>query len=189
MTVSVTSQYPGPAPAAGATGENPPGPRTGQQARRKDRDTKTTAAARAGRDPQKDSGDGSVVAGPRRLLRIEAAVLLAGCLIAFSTTHRSWWLAAAAVLLPDLAMVGYLGGTRLGAIFYNAAHSAPAPAVVIGLGWWQHEPLVLAIGLIWLAHIGVDRLMGYGLKYDDHFGHTHLGRIGKATKTNTETQP
>ena len=75
-------------------------------------------------------------------------------------------------------MVGYLGGTRLGAITYNLAHSTPLPAAVIALGWWQHEPLVLAFALVWLAHIGMDRALGYGLKYNDHFQHTHLGRLG-----------
>jgi hypothetical protein len=49
---------------------------------------------------------------------------------------------------------------------------------MIGLGWWQNRHLVLALGLIWLAHIGADRLLGYGLKYDDHFQHTHLGQLG-----------
>jgi hypothetical protein len=50
---------------------------------------------------------------------------------------------------------------------------------MIGLGWWQHRPLVLALGLVWLAHIGLDRLQGYGLKYDDSFQHTHLGMLGR----------
>jgi Domain of unknown function (DUF4260) len=47
-----------------------------------------------------------------------------------------------------------------------------------GLGWWQHAPLVLALGLVWLAHVGLDRLLGYGLKYDHSFQHTHLGMLG-----------
>jgi hypothetical protein len=49
---------------------------------------------------------------------------------------------------------------------------------MVGVGWWQARPLVLALGLVWLAHIGVDRLLGYGLKYNDNFQHTHLGWIG-----------
>jgi hypothetical protein len=75
-------------------------------------------------------------------------------------------------------MVGYLGGTRLGAMLYNVAHATLLPALLVGLGWWQHWTSLLAIGLVWLAHIGLDRLMGYGLKYSDHFQHTHLGWIG-----------
>jgi hypothetical protein len=121
---------------------------------------------------------GTVTGAPRRWLRVEAAALLAGALVAYSTTHQSWWLVPLIVLLPDLAIAGYLRGTRAGAYLYNAAHATPIPAAVIGFGWWQSKPLVLALGLIWLAHIGADRLMGYGLKYSDHFQHTHLGQLG-----------
>lgn len=89
---------------------------------------------------------------------------------------------ALAILLPDLLMAGYLRGTRLGAQLYNLAHSTLLPAAAVGLGWWQSKPLVLALGLIWLAHIGIDRLLGYGLKYNDHFQHTHLGHLGPPDK-------
>jgi len=73
--------------------------------------------------------------GPRIWLRVEALVLLVGTLLVFSTTGQPWWLVPALVLLPDLAWAGYLGGTRLGAFLYNAAHSTPLPAVTIGIGW------------------------------------------------------
>jgi len=122
---------------------------------------------------------GTVKGTPRRWLRLEAATLLAGALLAYPATGQPWWLVPAAILLPDVVMAGYLGGTRLGAWCYNLAHATPLPALLIGLGWWQHQPLVLALGLIWLAHVGLDRLLGYGLKYDDDFQHTHLGMIGK----------
>lgn len=125
------------------------------------------------------ASDGTVSGAPRAWLRAEAAVLLAGALAAHSTTGQPWWLVPALILLPDLAWAGYLGGTRIGAVIYNAAHATPLPAVMIGLGWWQHRPLVLALGLVWLAHIGLDRLQGYGLKYDNSFQHTHLGILGR----------
>jgi hypothetical protein len=76
-------------------------------------------------------------------------------------------------------MAGYLAGTRAGAVSYNLAHATPLPAVLVVLGWWQHRPLILALGLVWLAHIGLDRLLGYGLKYGDNFQHTHLGWLGR----------
>jgi len=127
-----------------------------------------------------DSHLGGVVTGaPRRWLRLEAAVVLIGALVAYSATGRSWWLVPAGILLPDVSMAGYLAGTRIGAIAYNLVHATPLPASLIGLGWWQHKPLVAAVGLVWLAHIGLDRVLGYGLKYPDHFQHTHLGMIGK----------
>ena len=86
------------------------------------------------------------------------------------------------ILVPDLFAAGYLGRTRLGAHLYNLAHSTLL-AALMGLGWWQGRPLVLALGLVWLAHIGADRLLGYGLKYDDNFQHTHLGQLGQPGAT------
>jgi hypothetical protein len=122
--------------------------------------------------------DGTVTGVPRRWLRLEGAVLVAGALIAYSPTGQPWWLVPLALLVPDVLMVGYLRGSRLGAQLYNLAHSTVLPAAMIAFGWWQTRPLVLALGLIWLAHVGFDRLLGYGLKYDDHFQHTHLGHLG-----------
>lgn len=122
---------------------------------------------------------GTVTGTPRRWLRLEAATLLAVSMAAYLPTHEPWWLFALIVLTPDIAMIAYLGGNRLGAHLYNLAHTTPVPATLIGLGWWQHTPIVLALGLIWTAHIALDRLLGYGLKYGDHFQHTHLGRLGR----------
>lgn len=75
-------------------------------------------------------------------------------------------------------MVGYARSTKLGAFTYNIGHTYLLPMTVALYGVHTHRPLILGIGLIWLAHIGMDRLLGYGLKYDDNFKHTHLGRIG-----------
>jgi hypothetical protein len=67
------------------------------------------------------------------------------------------------------------GWTRLGAHLYNLAHTTLLPAVMLGIGYWQADRLLMALALIWLAHIGLDRLLGMGLKYNDRFTHTHLG--------------
>ena len=132
--------------------------------------------------------DGGTVGGtPRRWLRVEGATLAAGSLIAYSTTDQAWWLVPLTLLLPDLTMIGYLGGTRLGAHLYNLGHSTPLPAAIVAIGWWQDESLVVALGLVWLAHIGLDRLIGYGLKYGDHFQHTHLGRLGRTAKADDQS--
>ena len=125
------------------------------------------------------SPDGAVFGPPRRWLRLEGATLAAGSLIAYCTTRQAWWLVPVTLLLPDLVMAAYFGGTRLGAHMYNVVHATPLPAALAGLSWWQHDRLALALALVWLAHIGMDRLAGYGLKYGDHFQHTHLGRLGK----------
>jgi len=117
---------------------------------------------------------GTVVGAPRLWLQLEGVTLLVGSLVAFSTTHRSWWLVLLVLFLPDLFMAGYLGGTRIGARVYNLAHSTPLPALMVGYGWWQYKQLFMALGLVWLGHIGMDRLFTFGLKYPDHFQHTHL---------------
>ena len=121
-----------------------------------------------------DMSEGTVVGAPRLWLQLEGATLLVGSLVAFSTTHRSWWLVPLVLFLPDLFMAGYVGGKRIGAHVYNLAHTTTLPALMVGYGWWQNRPLLLALGLVWLGHIGMDRLLTFGLKYPDHFQHTHL---------------
>jgi hypothetical protein len=123
--------------------------------------------------------DSGVITGPpRRWLRLEAAALLALSVVAFSTTNQSWWLIAIAFLVPDLSAIGYLLDSRRGSWLYNLAHATPAPIALLALGWWSHDRLVLALALVWFMHIGFDRLLGYGLKYEDDFQHTHLGQLG-----------
>ena len=82
------------------------------------------------------------------------------------------------LFIPDVFMVGYAASSRAGAILYNLAHSYPAPAALGGLAWVAGEPLWQGVALVWLAHIGMDRALGYGLKYETDFKDTHLGRIG-----------
>ena len=121
------------------------------------------------------SAEGVVVGAPRRWLGLEGLVLLAGTLIAFAVLGQPWWLVPAGILVPDLAMGGYAAGTRPGAHLYNIAHATLLPAVMLGIGYWQADHLVMALALVWFAHIGMDRLLGMGLKYNDRFTHTHLG--------------
>ena len=122
---------------------------------------------------------GVVFGAPRRWLRVEALTLLIGSMIAYRTTHASWWLIVILFLAPDTFALGYLVNARLGARLYNLAHSTPLPATVTGLGYFAASPALMAIGLVGLVHIGVDRLVGYGLKYDDDDQHTHLGQLGR----------
>lgn len=85
----------------------------------------------------------------------------------------SWWLFAILFLVPDLSMVGYLRGPRLGAAIYNAGHWYVLPAILIALGLATDGTITL-IGLIWAAHIGFDRALGFGLKYAEGFKANHL---------------
>lgn len=114
---------------------------------------------------------------PAVLLRIEGAALLAASGTLYWLNGGSWWLFALLFLLPDISMLGYLSGPRIGAAIYNAFHTYPFPAALGILGLLWSAPLAVAVALVWLAHIGVDRLAGYGLKYPSGFGDTHLGRM------------
>ena len=113
-------------------------------------------------------------------LRLEglAVAVLGGYL--YSQTGASWWLFAALWLVPDLSFLGYLADPRIGARCYNAVHSYIVPAAVACTALMLHRNALLPFALIWFNHIGVDRLLGYGLKYPSAFGDTHLGRLGKA---------
>ncbi len=114
-------------------------------------------------------------------LRLEGAAVLVTAVAAFAYLGASWWLFAALILAPDLAMLGYVAGTRAGALTYNLVHLYLWPggllvwALAGGPGWAG------ALAAVWAAHIGMDRALGYGLKEPDAFRHTHLGWIGGAT--------
>ncbi len=88
-----------------------------------------------------------------------------------------WWLLAALVLVPDLSMVGYLAGPTIGAAAYDAAHTYVVPVALATAGVIGDAEIALQLGLIWLTHIGVDRAIGYGLKYPTDFKDTHLQRV------------
>jgi hypothetical protein len=119
---------------------------------------------------------------PSTLLRIEGAALLLASLFAYRHLPYSWLLFAILFLTPDLFMLGYLLNLRLGAAIYNLAHTLTLPLALLFISYIQHWQLALAISLIWTAHIALDRLLGYGLKYPACFKDTHLQHL-------SETQP
>jgi hypothetical protein len=123
---------------------------------------------------------GATLGGVRILLRLEGLAVLAAAVAAYMHLGAGWGVFAMLFLLPDLSFLGYLAGSRAGAIAYNAAHSYVGPVALLGLGLAGDASVALALGLIWSAHIGLDRALGYGLKYGSEFGATHLGRIGRA---------
>jgi hypothetical protein len=112
-------------------------------------------------------------------LRLEGLAVAAASASLYARTGASWWLFAALWLLPDLSMLGYLASPCWGARTYNAVHTYVTPATLAIAGLLLHQAALLPIALIWANHIGVDRLLGYGLKYPAGFGWTHLGRMGK----------
>lgn len=115
----------------------------------------------------------------RILLRLEALALALVSVIFYAHNGTSWILFAALWIAPDLSMLGYLRNSCWGARLYNAAHTYVVPAALAAIGWLLHNQLSLALALIWINHITTDRLLGYGLKYAEGFGVTHLGRLGK----------
>ena len=121
---------------------------------------------------------GAVVAAPRTWLRVEGLLALILSVLLYAHLGSGWGLFALLFLAPDLFMLGYFTGPRAGAAAYNVAHSYVTPAVFAvasTLVGWAGVP----IALIWCAHIGFDRVLGYGLKYPTAFGDTHLGLVGR----------
>lgn len=114
---------------------------------------------------------------PGLLLRLEGATILALSLLLYGQSNGSWLLFALLILAPDLSMLGYLAGNSMGATVYNIFHSYPLPVALAVYGWLSDNPIALQLGLIWLAYLGGDRLVGYGLKYPAGFKETHLGRV------------
>jgi uncharacterized protein DUF4260 len=125
-------------------------------------------------------GHGAVTGGVRTLLRTEGLALFCAATALYALSGASWGLFVVLFLVPDLSFLAYLAGPRAGAVAYNALHATVGPLLLalasIVLPWSMARPLAL----IWLAHIGIDRALGYGLKYTSGFGFTHLGRIGRA---------
>lgn len=111
------------------------------------------------------------------LLRLEGGVVLASAIAAYAYTNGNGWAFVGLLLAPDLAMLGYLANVRLGSLLYNIAHFYALPGAIIAAALLTNTPVLLHIGLIWMAHIGMDRLMGYGLKYPTHFKDTHLQHV------------
>lgn len=109
----------------------------------------------------------------------EGLAIATAAAVLYARTGASWWLFAAVWLVPDLSMLSYLGGACLGARIYNAFHTYIAPGVLALCSLLPGARIALPLALIWANHIGVDRMLGYGLKYGNGFGYTHLGRVGK----------
>jgi len=115
---------------------------------------------------------------PAILLRLEALVVAVAAVALYFDGDYAAWALFAFILAPDLAFAGYLGGPRVGAVVYNLAHTYVWPvALAAGCLLSGEAGLPVQIALIWAAHIGVDRVLGYGLKYPTAFKDTHLERV------------
>ena len=114
---------------------------------------------------------------PRLFLHLEGLALLGSVLVLYGNQHFNWWAFALFLLAPDLSMVFYAINQRLGAVAYNLVHTTLFPLALAILSGLSGNSLGLQISLIWLAHIGMDRAVGFGFKYPTNFKDTHFSRI------------
>lgn len=116
----------------------------------------------------------------RAWLRLEGLAAFVAGLALYGSLGGNWLLVIPLLLLPDASAAGYLANPRVGAAVYNVFHNWAPGIVVLGLGFALALPTVQLVGAILIAHVGMDRAAGYGLKLPTAFGDTHLGRIGRA---------
>lgn len=111
------------------------------------------------------------------VLQIEGLAVLITCIYFYAYQDFSWLLFLVLFFAPDISMIGYLINSHLGAKLYNLFHTYIIPIILILVGVAMSINLLLLLGLIWTAHIGMDRMLGYGLKYPTGFKDTHLTRV------------
>jgi hypothetical protein len=114
---------------------------------------------------------------PRLLLHVEGAAVAAAAVVIYFWAGYPWWLLVVLALAPDLSIAAYAFGPQVGAVAYDTAHTYVLPVVLAALGLLADADVAVQVGLIWIAHIGVDRALGYGLKYPTRFEDTHLQRV------------
>lgn len=114
---------------------------------------------------------------PNALLRLEGAAGLVGSIALYSTFGGELLPFLVLILAPDLSAVGYLANTRIGALTYNIVHTYVLPGALLALGLLTNMPVVSQIACIWFAHISMDRIFGFGLKYPTAFKDTHMQRV------------
>jgi hypothetical protein len=115
----------------------------------------------------------------KQLILLEELGMFLLAILGFIQLHFAWWLFPALLLLPDLSMLGYAINKKIGAAIYNIIHHKAIAIIIFVIGFYLQLPVIQLIGIILFAHSCMDRIFGYGLKYNDSFNHTHLGMIGK----------
>ena len=139
--------------------------------------TAGTASSQMG---AKEDGLGAVTGMPMVWLRVEGVAVLAAGAGLYLHLGGAPIALVPLLLAVDISMVGYVVGPRPGAVVYNLAHNWAAGVTVLALAWWLESPAIGLVGATLVAHTGMDRAAGYGLKYATAFADTHLGRLGRA---------
>lgn len=121
------------------------------------------------------------------LLKLEEVAIFLFCIFLYSKLKFAWWWFPALLLLPDVGMIGYIINPKVGAFTYNLLHHRLVALMVACYALTYGNEYWLLAAIILFAHISFDRTLGYGLKYNDSFSHTHLGIIGKTQKISGNT--
>lgn len=114
-----------------------------------------------------------------RLLKLEEVGQFLLSILLFNQLDYAWWIFPVCILLPDVSMIGYLVNAKIGAWLYNIFHHKFVAIAVLTAGFWFGNSAIQLTGIILFGHSAMDRIFGYGLKFNDNFKHTHLGWIGK----------
>jgi hypothetical protein len=127
--------------------------------------------------PASASWTATVGGSVRWFLRAEALATLTAGILGFGYLGGPWLAFIPLLLVPDIAMIGYIRNARLGALTYNVGHNLGTAALAVGIGLWLGVAWLAVAGCVLVAHIGMDRLLGYGLKYPTAFKDTHLQHV------------
>ena len=115
----------------------------------------------------------------KTIIKLEETALFILGIFLFNRLHFEWWWFVVLILAPDLSMLGYLFGNKSGAFFYNIFHHKGIALLIYALGYYLNIETIQLTGIILFSHSAMDRVFGYGLKYEKGFKYTHLGEIGK----------
>ena len=140
----------------------------------------TTSSAAFAQSPTPPAAAGMTTGAVRTWLRLEGLAAFAFGVALFGATGGNWLFLIPLLLLPDISAIGYLASPRIGTFTYNLLHNWVPGIVTLGIGAWLASPAIVLAAAILIAHVGIDRAVGYGLKLPSSFNDTHLGRMGRA---------
>jgi hypothetical protein len=115
----------------------------------------------------------------KNILKLEELAMFALSAWALYFINAEWWYYLLLLLGPDISMIGYIGGNKMGAFMYNLFHHKGVAVVIFVIGLLLPDRIIEMTGIILFGHSSMDRMFGYGLKLNEGFKFTHLGLIGK----------
>lgn len=122
--------------------------------------------------------NGVVTGNIRSILRLEGVAIFLFSLMAYEFMGFPWGFFVLVFFIPDLSLLAYFHSPKVGAIAYNIMHSYILPLMLFAYGFFVSSPIATQLAIIWIAHIGFDRALGFGLKYERGFRYTHFGKLG-----------